>query len=91
MPSTIVKKEYDAKLDSKRRIVLRKPDDAGELFERYLVRHLSNGVIELRPQKMVDVASIPDDTLDMIEASMQNLKQGVASEPVDFDKEYPNL
>lgn len=84
-----VRKEYDAKLDSKRRLVIR--GDREELYERYLVRHRADGVIELRPQKMVDVASISDATLDMIDKSMENLEQGVASSPIDVDKDYPHI
>lgn len=87
-----VNSEYTAKLDSKRRIVLRKQESNNEtLYEQYLVRHLENGVIELRPQKLVDVASLSEETLDTIERSMKNLKEGRASDPVDLDKEYPNL
>ncbi len=90
--ATSVKREYEAKLDSKRRIVLRKAgDESGQLFDHYLVRHLENGVIELRPQKRVDVASISEETLRMIDRSMQNLKRGVAGEPVDLDADYPGL
>jgi hypothetical protein len=84
-----VHKEYNAKLDSKRRLVIR--GDREELHERYFVRHHANGVIELRPQKMVDVASISDATLDMIDKSMENLKKGVASSPIDLNKKYPNI
>lgn len=92
MATRTVEKEYEAKLDSKRRIVLRRPKNQGaRLFDRYLVRHRANGVIELRPQVMTDVASIPEDTLQMIDQAMENLKAGSVSEPVDLDKEYPNL
>jgi hypothetical protein len=84
MPPTA---QYTAKLDSKRRLVIR--DSAP--YEQYLVRHLDNGVIELRPQVTVDVASISENTLRMIEASMENLKRGVVSPPVDLDEVFPDL
>lgn len=92
MATKTMEREYEARLDSKRRIVLRKPKDADtHLYDRYLVRHRKDGVIELRPQVMADVASIPEETLRMIDTSMQHLREGVASEPVDLDKDYPNL
>lgn len=79
--------QYTARLDSKRRIVIRESAP----YEQYLVRHLDNGVIELRPQISVDVASIPEDTLRMIEGAMENLKRGVVSPPVDLDEVFPGL
>lgn len=84
MPPT---SQYTAKLDSKRRLVLR--DSAP--YEQYLVRHLDNGVIGLRPQITGDIASISENSLRMIEASMENLKRGVASPLVDLDEVVPDL
>jgi DNA-binding transcriptional regulator/RsmH inhibitor MraZ len=87
-----IKREYEAKLDSKRRILLRKPSrHEPELRERYLVRHREDGVIELRPQVMVDVASISGATLHMIDQAMENLQEGVAGDPVDLDETFPDL
>lgn len=78
MPATA---DYTAKLDTKRRILLR-GDDA--LYEQYHVRHRDDGVIELRPQVTVDVASISARTLATIERSMEALERGEASVPVDL-------
>lgn len=73
--------DYTAKLDTKRRLLLR-GDDA--LYDIYQVRHRDDGVIELRPQLTVDVASISARTLATIERSMKALEQGEVSPPVDL-------
>ena len=79
--------QYTARFDSKRRLVIR--DSAP--YEQYLIRHLDNGVIELRPQVTVDVASISENSLRMIEGVMDSLRHGVASPPVDLDEVFPDL
>lgn len=85
MPATA---DYTAKLDTKRRILLRGGD---VLYDQYQVLHRDDGVIELRPQVMVDVASISARTLATIERSMEALERGEASEPVDLDETFPGL
>ena len=85
MPATA---DYTAKPDTKRRILLR-GDDA--LYDQYQVRHRDDGVIELRPQVTVDVASISARTLATIERSMEALERGEASAPVDLDETFPGL
>lgn len=85
MPGTT---DYTAKLDTKRRILLR---DADALYDQYQVRHRADGVIELRPQMTIDVASISARTLRTIEQSMESLGRGEASAPVDLDEIFPDL
>ena len=80
--------DYTAKPDTKRRILLRGVDP---LYERYLVRHRDDGVIELRPQLTVDVASIGPRTLQIIERSMEALARGEASGPVDLSETFLGL
>lgn len=80
--------DYTARLDAKRRLLLRGED---ALYDQYLVRHRDDGVIELRPQVTVDVASISARTLASIERSMEALASGEASEPVDLDETFPGL
>ena len=80
--------DYTAKPDAKRRILLRGADP---LYERYLVRHRDDGVIELRPQLTVDVAAIGPRTLQTIERSMEALARGEASDPVDLSETFPGL
>ncbi len=80
--------KYTAKPDAKRRILLR-GDDA--LYDQYQVRHRDDGVIELRPQITIDVASISTRTLQSIERSMDALERGEVSAPVDLDETFPGI
>ncbi len=74
-----VLREYDAKIDTKKRITLR-----GSSYDYYHVIEFPNGKIELEPRVLVDPFEISEDTLRMVDASMKNLKKGIASEPVDL-------
>ena len=72
-------KEYDAKIDIKRRITLR-----GSSYDYYHVIEYPNGKIELQPRVLVEPFEISEDTLRMVDSSMANLKKGQASEPIDL-------
>ncbi len=72
-------KEYDAKIDTKKRITLR-----GSSYEYYHVIEFPNGKIELEPRVLVEPFEIAEDTLKMVDASMANLKKGKASKPIDL-------
>ncbi|MBP5415775.1 MAG: hypothetical protein ILN61_11150 [Lachnospiraceae bacterium] len=72
-------KEYDAKIDAKKRITLR-----GSSYEYYHVIEFPNGRIELEPRVLVEPFEIDENTLKMIDKSMENLKKGIASEPIDL-------
>lgn len=72
-------KEYDAKLDAKKRIILR-----GSSYEYYHVVEFPNGKIELEPRVLVEPFEISEETLHMVDASMENLKKGKASKPIDL-------
>lgn len=78
---------YTARLDRKRRILLRGAD----LHDQYQVRHRADGVIELRPQITVDVATVSARTLADITRSMEALDRGEASVPVDLSETFPDL
>ena len=78
---------YTARPDRKRRIVLRGTD----LYDQYQVRHRDDGVIELRPQITVDVATISARTLADITRSVEGLGRGEASPPVDLSETFPGL
>lgn len=73
------KREYDVKIDEKKRITLR-----GANYDYYHVVVFSNGKIELSPRVLVDPFEISEDSLKMIDKSMENLKKGVASAPIDL-------
>ena len=72
-------KEYDAKIDTKKRITLR-----GSSYEYYHVTEYPNGKIELEPRILVEPFEISEESLHMVDASMANLKKGKASKPVDL-------
>ena len=72
-------KEYDAKIDAKKRITLR-----GSSYEYYHVIEFPNGRIELEPRVLVEPFEIDENTLKMIDKSIENLKKGIASEPIDL-------
>ena len=72
-------KEYDAKIDTKKRITLR-----GASYEYYHVIEFPNGRIELEPRVLVEPFEIDENTLKMIDKSMENLKKAIASEPIDL-------
>lgn len=72
-------KEYDAKIDTKKRITLR-----GSSYEYYHVIEFPNGKIELEPRVLVEPFEISEDTLSMVDASMENLKKGKVSKPIDL-------
>ena len=74
-----IAKEYDAKIDTKKRITLR-----GSSYEYYHVIEFPNGKIELEPRVLVEPFEISEDTLRMVDASMENLKKGKASKPIDL-------
>ena len=74
-------KEYDTKIDSKKRLTLRESP-----FEYYHVEHLSDGSIVLSPRESVEPFSVSGSTLKMMDGSMENLKNGIASEPLDLSE-----
>ncbi len=74
-------KEYDAKIDSKKRITLR-----GSMYEYYHVLEFPNGTIELQPRELRSPFEISSQSLDMLDKSMDNLKKGEASKKVDLSK-----
>ena len=73
-------RSYEGTLDSKKRIVIR-----GARHKHYLVREEPNGSIVLTPQKLVPDLIISKRTLAMIDTSMENLKKGIVSEPIDLE------
>ena len=72
-------REYDAKLDSKKRLTLRSTN-----FDYYHVQEMDNGVIVLEPRELTAPVQISANTLTMMDQSMQNLRAGKVSEPVDL-------
>lgn len=71
--------EYDARLDSKKRLTLR-----GVLFEYYHVSEMENGTIILEPRELTAPFQLSEKTLGMMDASVSNLRNSKVSEPVDL-------
>lgn len=74
-------KEYDAKLDTKKRITLR-----NVLYEYYHVSEMSNGIIVLEPRVLTAPFEISANTLKMMDQSVSNLKKGRVSKAVDLSE-----
>ena len=73
--------EYDAKIDSKKRVTLRNAN-----FEYYHVLQMSDGIIILEPRELRAPFQVSASTLSMIDKSMENLKRGVTSDPIDLSE-----
>ena len=76
---SIAIKEYDAKIDSKKRVTLRNTS-----FEYYHVQEMDNGVIILEPRELTVPFQVSANTLSMMDESVNNLKKGKASAAIDF-------
>lgn len=74
-------REYDAKVDSKKRLTLRETP-----YEYYHVEHYSDGRILLQPRQLVEPFRVSENTLNMMDKSMENLKNDVSGAAVDLSK-----
>jgi hypothetical protein len=73
-------KEYEARLDSRKRITLRDAE-----FENYHVTTYEDGTIVLEPRILVAPDSLSRNSLRMMDRSVANLEKGVISDPIDPD------
>ncbi|MBQ3347433.1 MAG: hypothetical protein IJQ15_05330 [Synergistaceae bacterium] len=74
-------REYDAKLDSKKRLTLR-----GTAFSYYHVAEMKNGTIILEPRELTRPFQISERTLVMMDRAMANMEQGIVSEPINLSE-----
>lgn len=72
-------KEYDARLDMKKRLTIR-----GAQYENYHVYEYENGKIMLEPRVLVAPFEVSKNTLGMMDSAMNNYKKGKVSQPVDL-------
>lgn len=72
-------KEYDAKLDTKKRVTLR-----GRLFEYYHVTEYEDGRIVMEPRVLVSPLQVSPDSLVGMEEAVQNMKEGKVTEAIDL-------
>ena len=76
---TVAVKSYDAKIDSKKRITLR-----NALYEYFHIEEYADGKIVLEPRVLVKPFEVSKNTLSMMDSSIENLKNGEVSEPIDL-------
>ena len=74
-------REYDAKLDSKKRLTLR---EAG--YEYYHVSVLPDQRIILEPRVLTSPLEISENTLKMMDSSVSSLKSGKVSPALDLSE-----
>ena len=74
-------REYDAKLDAKKRLTLR-----SVLFEYYHVSEYDDGRIILEPRELVAPFQVSANTLAMMDESIRNLKAGKVSDAADLSE-----
>ena len=74
-------REYDARLDSKKRLTLR-----GVMFDYYHVSEMSDGRTVLEPRELVAPFEVSEKTLNMMDEAVANIKKGKVSEAVDLSE-----
>ena len=75
----IAVKSYDAKVDSKKRITLRNAN-----YDYFHIEEFSGGRIVLEPRILVKPFEVSENTLKMMDSSVENLKSGNVSEAIDL-------
>ncbi len=70
-------REYDAKVDNKKRLTLRETP-----YEYYHIKHFNDGRILLQPRELVAPYEMSDETLELINKSVEDMKAGKATDPV---------
>ena len=79
MPSVV--REYDAKLDSRDRLVLRDSS-----FDHYHVIEYEDGSYLLEPRVLAHPSGVSESTLRMMDRSIESLDTGVAGDALDLGR-----
>ena len=74
-------REYDAKLDAKKRVTLR-----SVIFEYYHVTEYNDGRIVMEPRELTAPFQISSNSLSMMDSSVQNMKAGKVSDAIDLSE-----
>lgn len=77
--SALPVRSYDSKLDSKRRITLR-----ASRYEYYHVEEFPDGRILLEPRELTKPFELSQNTLAMMDESMENFKSGKVGDVIDL-------
>lgn len=72
---------YDAKIDSRKRITLRNAK-----YDYYNVQEFEDGRIVMEPRVLSSPFAVSDNTLSMMDSAVANLKQGKVSKAVDLSE-----
>ena len=72
-------REYDAKLDSRKRITLRQAQ-----YPFFHVREYEDGRILLEPRELTEPFMISPEALQMLDGAMENFANGHAPKPFNF-------
>jgi len=79
-----IKNEYDAKIDSKKRLTVREAN-----YDYYHIYEYSDGTIVLKPRILVEPDVVSKKTLVMMDKAMKNFENSKVSEKIDLDKYLP--
>ena len=72
-------KSYDTKVDSRNRLTLRNTP-----YEYFHVVEYDDGKITLEPRVLTPPFEVSENTLKMMDASMENMKKGEVSSAIDL-------
>ena len=72
-------RSYNAKVDSKKRITLR-----NTIYEYFHIEEYEDGKIVLEPQELTKPFQISQNSLSMLDSSVDNFKTGNVSEPLNL-------
>ena len=72
-------RSYNAKVDSKKRITLR-----NTIYEYFHIEEYEDGKIVLEPRELAKPFQISKNSLSMMDSSVQNLKAGNVSAPLNL-------
>ena len=73
--------QYDAKVDSKKRITIR-----NATFDYYHVEMYEDGRIMLEPRELTAPITLSKKTLNMMDKSVENMKKKKVSDSVDLSE-----
>ena len=74
-------KEYEAKLDNKKRLTVRESQ-----YEYYRVSEFDDGTIILKPCVLVDADLLSENSLKTMDDSIKNFKKGRVSKKIDVER-----
>ena len=72
-------RSYNAKVDSKKRITLR-----NTIYEYFHIEEYEDGKIVLEPRELTKPFQISQNSLSMLDSSVDNFKTGNVSEPLNL-------